>query len=147
MSNMTKLTVTINKPVEKFCELFMNPDNLKNWLTGFVSAEPISGTAGEPGSVSKLKFMERGKLVEVKETVITASPNQQYSFEMEHNDFHAKTDIRLVSFGNRTEFIQTVEFFPKGLMMKLMMPIVKGAMKKQMLNELIRLKNYTETKS
>lgn len=146
MVNMTKVTTTINKPVEKVWELFMNPDNLKHWLTGFVSAEHISGNVGETGSVSKLKFMERGKLVEVIETVMAATPNQQYSFEMEHNAFHAKTDIRLVSFGNRTEFIQTVEFFPKGLMMKLMMPIVKGAMKKQMANELINLKNFIETK-
>ncbi|HEY5774300.1 MAG TPA: SRPBCC family protein [Chitinophagaceae bacterium] len=146
MSNLTKVTITINQPVEKVWELFMNPDNLKNWLTGFVSVEPISGNTGEPGSVSKLKFMERGKLVEVTETVMAAMPNQQYSFEMEHEAFHAKTDVRLVSFGTRTEFIQTVEFFPKGFMMKLMMPIVKGAMKKQMLNELNNLKNFIETK-
>ncbi len=144
---MIKVTITINKPVEKVWELFMNPDNVKHWLTGFVSSEHISGHVGETGSVSKLKFMERGKLVEVKETVMTATPNQQYTFEMEHNAFQAKTDIRLVSFGNRTEFIQTVEFFPKGFLMKLMMPIVKGAMKKQMANELINLKNFIETKS
>ena len=144
---MTKVTITINKPVEKVWELFMDPGNLKNWLTGFVSAEPISGNVGETGSVSKLKFMERGKLIEVKETVMAATPNQQYTFKMEHNAFHAKTDIRLVSLGNLTEFIQTVEFFPKGFMMKIMMPIVKGAMKKQMANELINLKNFIETKS
>jgi len=147
MASIAKTAVTINKPVEKVWDLFMNPDNLKNWLTGFVSVEPISGNAGETGSVSKLKFMERGKLVEVKETVVAATPNQQYSFEMEHNAFHGKTDIRLVSLGNRTEFIQTVEFFPKSFMMKLMMPIVKGAMKKQMANELTNLKNFIETKS
>jgi hypothetical protein len=116
-------------------------------LTGFVSTEPVSGNAGEAGSVSRLKFMERGKLIEVKETVVAATPNQQYTFEMEHTSFHAKTDIRLVSFGNRTEFIQTVAFFPKGFLMKLMMPLVKGAMKKQMANELNNLKNFIETKS
>ncbi len=147
MANITKVTTTINKPIEKVWELFMNSDNLKNWLTGFVSVETLSGNPGETGSVSKLKFMERGKLVELKETVIAATPNQQYSFEMEHSAFHGKTDVRLVSFGNRTEFIQTVEFFPKGFMMKLMMPIVKGAMKKQMVNELNNLKNFIETKS
>lgn len=144
---MIKVTITINKPVEKVWELFMNPDILKHWLTGFVSTEHISGNVGETGSVSKLKFMERGKLVEVTETVVSATPNQQYTFEMDHNDFHAKTDIRLVSFSSRTEFIQTVQFFPKGFIMKLMMPIIKGAMKKQMTNELLNLKNFIETKS
>ena len=78
---------------------------------------------------------------------MSSTPHQQYNFEMEHTDFHAKTDIRLISFGSRTEFIQTVEFFPKGFMMKLMMPIVKGSMKKQMANELNNLKKFIETTS
>ena len=147
MAIMIKVTITINKPVEKVWELFMDPDNLKHWLTGFVSTEHITGNVGETGSVSKLKFMERGKLMEVKEIVLAATPNEQYSLEMEHNSFQAKTDIRLVSFGNRTEFIQTVQFFPKGLIMKLFMPMMKGVMKKQMANELLSLKNFIETKS
>ena len=147
MASIIKVTITINKPVEKVWELFMNPDNLKHWLTGFISAEHISGNVGQTGSMSKLKFMERGKLMEVTETVLVSTPNQQYSFEMEHKSFQAKTEIRLVSLGNRTEFIQMVEFFPKGFMMKIMMPMIKGVMKKQMANELLSLKNFIETKS
>ena len=52
MSNMIKVTITINQPAEKVWELFMNPDNLQHWLTGFVSAEHLSGNIGETGSVS-----------------------------------------------------------------------------------------------
>ena len=85
--------------------------------------------------------------MEVTETVLAATPNQQYSFEMEHKSFQAKTDIRLVSLGTRTEFIQTVEFLPRGFMMKIMMPMIKGVMKKQMANELLSLKHFIETKS
>ena len=147
MASIIKVTITINKPVEKVWELFMNPDNLKHWLTGFISAEHISGNVGQAGSMSNLKFKERGKLMEVTETVLVSIPNQQYSFEMEHKSFEAKTEIRLVSLGNRTEFIQMVEFFPKGFMMKIMMPMIKGVMKKQMANELLSLKNFIETKS
>lgn len=95
MAIMIKVTITINKPVEKVRELFVNPDNVKHWLTGFVSSEHISGHVGETGSVSKLKFLERGKLVEVKEIVMAATPNQQYTLEMEHNSFQAKTDYTL----------------------------------------------------
>ena len=59
--------------------------------------------------------------------------------------FNAETDIRLISFGSRTEMIQTVQFFPKQFMMKLLMPLIKGPMKKRMENELIRFKNLVET--
>jgi uncharacterized protein YndB with AHSA1/START domain len=147
MVNMIKVTITINHPAEKVWELFMNPGNLQHWLTGFVSAEHISGRIGETGSVSKLKFMERGKVMEVTETVLIAKPNQQYAFTMKHKTFEAETDIRFISFGQRTEMIQTVQLFPKKFFMKLLMPIVKGEMKKRMANELFKLKNFIETKS
>ncbi|MGB8193279.1 MAG: SRPBCC family protein [Chitinophagaceae bacterium] len=144
---MTKVTITINQPAEKVWELFMNSDNLQYWLTGFVSAEHFSGNVGETGSVSKLKFMERGKVMEVTETVLVVKPNQQYVFMMKHESFEAETDIRFVSFGQRTEMIQTTQFTPKGFFMKLLMPMVKGAMKKRTANELLKFKNFAETKS
>ena len=112
MANLTKVTITINQPVEKVWDKLMNPDNLKFWLTGFVSAEHISGEIGKTGCISKLKFLERGKELEVTETAVTVKPNQQYSFNMTSIPFDTATDIRLISFGSRTEMIQTVQFFP-----------------------------------
>lgn len=146
MAIMLKVTITINRPPEKVWELFMNPGNLQYWLTGFISAEHLSGNIGETGSVSKLKFMERGKVIEVTETVLIAKPNQQYACMMKHTTFEAETDIRFISFGQRTEMIQTVQFFPKGFFMKLLMPIVKGAMRNRTENELFSFKNFAETK-
>ena len=145
--SISKVTVTINRPVETVWDKLMNPDNLRFWLTGFVSAEHISGEEGKPGSVSKLKFLERGKEMEIKETAISIKPKQQYTFRMEHTSFENEVDIRLISFGSRTEMIQTVHFIPKQFFMKLMMALFKGAMKKRTENELIRFKNFVETKS
>lgn len=147
MASIIKVTINIHEPVEKVWETLMNPDALKQWLTGFVSAEPLTGTIGEKGSTSKLKLLERGKEMEIIETVLQAKPHQQYSFTMTHKTFEAETDIRLISFGQRTELIQTVQFFPKGFLMKLFVPLMKGTMKKRMANELFRLKNFIETKS
>ena len=147
MANLSKVTITINQPVEKVWEKLMNPDNLKFWLTGFVSVEHISGEIGKAGCISKLKFSERGKELEVTETAVTVKPNQQYSFNMTSISFDTATDIQLVSFGSRTEMIQTVQFFPKQFFMKLLMPLMNGTMKKRMENELVRFKNFVETKS
>jgi len=147
MASIIKVTITINSPVEKVWALLMNPDNLQHWLTGFVSAEHLTGKIGEAGSTSKLKFLERGKEMEVTETVLQVTQQQQYTFTMTHKTFEVETDIRLISFIHRTEVIQTVQFFAKGFFMKLLVPFIKGAMKKRMANELFRLKNFIETKS
>ena len=147
MANVSKVTITINQPVETVWDKLMNPDNLQYWLTGFVSAEHISGEYGKTGSVSKLKFVERGKQMEVIETAVLVKPNQQYTSNMTSTPFDVHTDIRLISFGNRTEMIQTAQYFPKQLLMKLLMPLIKGAMKKRMENELIRFKKFVEGNS
>ena len=147
MANHSKVSITINQAVETVWDKLMNPDNLKFWLTGFVSVEHVSGESGKTGAISKLKFMERGKEMEVMETVTAIKSNQQYSFTMTSTAFNAETDIRLISFGTRTEMIQTVQFFPKQFMMKLLMPLLKRTMKKRMENELIRFKNFVENKS
>ena len=147
MANIIKVTITINASPQKVWEQLMNPDNLQHWLTGFVSARHLSGTIGEAGSISQLKFMERGKEMEVTETVLFSDPDQQYTSRMESSSFSTENDIRLISFGNRTELIQTVQFHPNGFIMKLLAPLLKGEMKKRMLNELLKLKNFIEIKS
>ena len=146
MARIILVTISINTPIEKVWEKLMNPDNLKHWLTGFVSAEHLTGKIGEAGSTSKLKFLERGKEMEITETVLQVKPQQQYSFRMKSDTLETENDIRLISFGHRTELIHTVQFFPKGFFMKLFMPIIKGAMKKRMANEYFSLKNFIEAK-
>lgn len=146
MASIIKVTTTINSTSQKVWENLMNPNNLKHWLTGLLSVKHLTGTIGEAGSTSQLKFMERGKEIEVKETVLFSNPNQQYTFRMEAATFSTENDIRLVSFGNRTELIQTVQFSPNGFFMKLLTPFIKGEIKKRMLTELLKLKNFIETK-
>jgi uncharacterized membrane protein len=146
MATSIKVTVTVNAPVEKVWNDFMNPDNLKHWLTGFVSIEHMSGVIGNPGSTSKMKFIERGKEMQIIEKVLQVKPMQQYSFNMQHESVDNLVDVRFVSIGQLTEIIQAVQFSPKGILMKLIMPLMKGAMKKRMTDDLKKLKEFIESK-
>lgn len=146
MANSIKVNVTVNAPVEKVWHIFMNPDYLKHWLPGFISIEHLNGPIGKKGSTSKMKFIERGKELEVFEKILFVNPMQQYSFEMQHGTLNILTDVRFISIGQLTEIIQAVQFSPKGIFMKLMMPLMKGEMKKKMANDLKKLKEFIESK-
>ena len=146
MGILIKTSIFINEPVEKVWEIFMDPGNLQHWLTGFVSVTPLTGEPGKAGSTSNMKFIERGKEMNFIETVRQVNQMQQYSFRMEHTTFATENDIRFISFVNRTELVQTVELFPKVFFMKLVTRFMKGAMKKQMGKELLKLKIFIETK-
>jgi uncharacterized protein YndB with AHSA1/START domain len=147
MARLIKVTVTVNASVDKVWDIFMNPDYLKHWLQGLVSIEHLNGPHGKKGSTSKMKFMERGKELEIIEKVLLVNPMQQYSFDMQHQGLSTLADVRFVSIGHVTEIIQAVQFSPKGIFMKLMMPFMKGAMEKRMTNDLKKLKEFIESKN
>lgn len=146
MANSIKVTVTVNAPVAKVWGIFMNPDYLKHWLPGFVSIEHLGGTIGKEGSTSKMKLIERGKELEIIEKVLLVNPMQQYTFDMQHEGLSTLTDVRFLSIGQVTEIIQAIQFSPKGIFMKLIMPLMKGEMKKKMANDLKKLKEFVESK-
>ena len=81
--------VEINLPVQKVIELFDNPANMSKWQPGFISFEPISGTPGQPGAKSKLKYIMGKREVEMIETITVrnlpgslAAPMKQKGFLM-----------------------------------------------------------------
>jgi uncharacterized protein YndB with AHSA1/START domain len=144
MATIIKTAVTINKPVEKIWEAFINPANLPHWLSDLVSATLISGKQGLPGSKHKLVFKERGNEVTVTETVQEATPLKHFRSTMENKQMNSEVDFRFISFGNYTEIIQTVHLFPHNFLMKLWMPFIKAGVRKTLTKDLIKMKKMIE---
>jgi hypothetical protein len=63
------LSIQIDLPREKVVELFDNPENLKLWQPGFISAEHISGEKGHPGSKTRLNYKMGRREIEMIETI------------------------------------------------------------------------------
>lgn len=144
MANNITVSVQVNATVEKVWQLFMDPDTLQHWLTGFVSIAHLKGTIGQPGSKSRLEFLENGKKIEIIETVLSVRPLQQYTFLMQHTAFSAEVEVRFNPVGPMTEIVQSVTLAPIGFFMKLLSPFIQTAMKKRMNSEMLRLKAYIE---
>lgn len=144
MATVVKTSVTINRPAEQVWLAFMNTENLPYWLSGFVSVTPISGERGAVGSKSTIVLNERGKEMIITETLLELTPSRQFRCAMESKQMNSECDFRFVSFGHTTELIQTVQLHPKGLMMKFLLPFLKGSVVKTMTNDLIWLKKFIE---
>ncbi|MFT4831575.1 MAG: carbon monoxide dehydrogenase subunit G [Psychroserpens sp.] len=138
------VSIDIDKPIDKVIELFDNPDNLKAWMEGLQSFEHLSGTPGQVGARSKLKFKMGKRDVEMIETVTVRKLPQEFSgtyeaegvFNIVKNKFVKLTDTR-------TKYISEQEFEFKG-MMKIVAFLMPWAFKKQSMKSLKAFKHYAE---
>lgn len=141
MAKISKITISINAPVEKVWKVFMNPDSLKHWLTGFVSAEHLTGNPGVKGGTCKLKFIEHGKEIQVIETVLMVEPEKLYASSIYNDKFMVENEVLFTSCSNNTtELTQSTKLFPKTFALKLLAPIITPSMKKKTLDDLLKFK-------
>lgn len=136
--------IEINQPIEKVIALFDNPDNMKLWMEGLQSFEHLSGTPGQVGAKSRLRFKMGKRELEMIETITVKDLPREFSgsyemkgvFNIVKNKFVALPD-------NRTKYISEQEFQFKGFM-KLLGLLMPGAFKKQSMKYLTDFKKFAE---
>jgi uncharacterized membrane protein len=137
--------VIINVPRERVIELFDNPDNMSQWQPGLQSFEPLSGEPGQPGAKSKLVYDMNGRRVEMVETIVTRNLPEEFS-----GTYETKGVKNLVSNyfynenGDKTRWFMENEFKFSGVMM-LMSFFMRGAIRKQTLEDMHRFKAFAES--
>lgn len=134
----------INLPIARVVELFDDPENLKHWQPGLVSFEPISGTPGQPGAKSRLKYKMDKRDIEMIETITVRNLPDEFSGTYEAKGVFSivKNYFRPVS-DNKTKYINENEFQFKGFM-KLIGFLMPGAFRKESEKYLLQFKEFAE---
>lgn len=140
--------ITINKPIETVIVLFDNADNLKKWMEGLQSFEHISGTPGQPGAKSKLKFKMGSREMEMIETVTVRNLPDEFTGTYEANGVVNIVKNSFVKISDsETKYITEHEFQLQSLVMKIFAFLMPGAFKKQSMKYLTAFKNFAESQT
>ena len=136
--------IEINRPIAKVIELFDNPDNLNQWMKGLQSFEHISGTPGQVGAKSRLKFKMGNREIEMIETVTVRNLPEEFSGTYEAKGvMNSVRNIFVALPDNRTKYVSEQEFQFTGFM-KFMAWFMPGAFKKQSMKYLTDFKTFVE---
>jgi uncharacterized membrane protein len=139
--------IEIDRPIEKVVKLFDDPANMDKWMEGLQSFEPISGTPGQPGAKSRMKFKMGKREIEMIETITVRNLPAEFSGTYEAKGVFNIVKNRFVPLpGNRTKYIAENEFHFTGFM-KLIGWLMPGAFKKQSMKYLSDFKNFVERTS
>ncbi|TGL84872.1 SRPBCC family protein [Leptospira congkakensis] len=139
------VSIDINKPLDFVIQTFDDPENLKRWMKGLVSFEPISGTPGQPGAKSKLTFNHNGRKMEMEETITVKNLPKEFSgtyeisgiWNLVQNQFEALSP-------NLTRYTSVQEFRMKAPM-KWFSLLLQPMFRKQSLQHLQSFKQFTES--
>ena len=138
------LEIEINLPVNRVIELFDNADNLGKWMEGLQSFEHLSGTPGQPGAKSRLKFKMGKREMEMIETVTVRNLPDEFSGTYEAKGVFNIVKNRFIALpGNRTRYLTEQEFQLKGFM-KIIAFLMPNLFKKQSMKYLTAFKNFAE---
>lgn len=137
--------IDIDRPIKEVVEKFDNPNNLKKWMEGFQSIEPISGPPGQVGSKSKIVFQMGKRRMEMQETILTRNLPHELAFVYNVNGMNNIVRNKFESLGeNKTRVINDQEFQFKGFM-KVMGWLIPGVFKKQSMKYLVAFKKFVES--
>lgn len=138
--------IEINKPINQVIELFDNPSNMKEWMKGLESFEHISGTPGQPGAKSRLKFKMGKREIEMIETITVRNLPDEFSGTYDAKGVFNVVKIKFVKLSeSKTKYISEQEFRFSGFM-KLFGLLLPSAFKKQTLIYLEDFKKFAESK-
>lgn len=135
----------INKPAKEAWAVMMDESKMSQWLTGFKSAELISGTKNEVGAVSKITIHAEGEPELVMEETITAMKENEHmgmAFDMEM--MSSKLDMYFEEKNGKTIFRSKAESQGKGIFWKSMFALMGSTMAEENLKTMENLKKVIE---
>ena len=139
-------SVNIEKPVARVVKLFDNPDNLRHWQDGFISATLISGKQGTKGAKSKLKIQAGKNIIELTETILVKNLPQELTALYEHTQMDNTVTHRFTPLSpNSTRWTSEIEYTRfREWIPRLMANLFPGMFRKQTQKWLNNFKRFAE---
>jgi len=139
-------SIDINVPVDTAVALFNDPSRYKDWQSGFVSYETISGKPRTAGAVSIVKYINGRHKIELTETIRVMNPPAEITGLYEHkHGSNTMINIFTALPGNATRYTTGVgDMKTKGFLPGLMAFLMPGMMKKRNQEWLEHFKAFAE---
>jgi len=137
--------LVLDRGREEVWKAFDNPVNMKKWQPTLRSFEPVSGTPGQVGAVSKLTYDEKGRTIVLTETItMRRHPDAfagTYDSGMGLNSLENKFTEESPG---RTKWVMDSEFTFRGVW-KLLAPVMRKAFQKRVREDMERFKSMLES--
>ena len=137
-------TVEIAQPPEVIAEAFLDPDNAVYWTKDLERFEVITRKPDLVGSVAHLHYRQNDQTYIMEDVLKEYIPNEYFRSEVTGGGLKAQVETWLRAKNDSTEV--TIRWSGSGnrLIMRLLLPFLRSAMRRQMGSELECFKTLVE---
>lgn len=136
--------VTINKPITQVWDFFIDESKTKLWQPTYLSTEVIEGKRGEVGSKNKMKFNNKGKVMEMMEEIVEKIPNKKFTAIYRAPNVYNYNEIEFSSVNQDQTHLKMITEFKFSSFMKIIGFVFRGAFVKESQNNLDLIKSACE---
>jgi hypothetical protein len=141
-----KLELPIHKPRVDVWKAFDNTENIRKWQPTLIKFEPVSGTPGQPGAISKLTYEEGGREFTLIEKITHCNEPSSFDGIYENNFIDNIVRNKFIERGqHQTLWVTETEFRFKTLIMKIMGPLMKKNFVARTQKDMERFKEMAES--
>ncbi len=149
------ISMEIALPLERVAQLLADPAQMPKWLRGLVLHEPVSGTHGQVGTISRVVMQMGNQKIVATETITRREPVDlheipkgsvvHYEREIVADGMWSAARERLTEAAPETTLWQSEnEYRFSGLMMRLVGFLMPGAFRKQSQQHMQDFKAFAE---
>ena len=142
---VSEFRIEIDRPLSEVYAAFNNPANLPRWITGLQRTEPIRGTPGQVGAQTRQIYLERGRIVELIETITAHEPMKRFAGEIAGQGVNCAIHVEFVDRGSSTVVVAGCDVRSRSFMLSLMLPFVRSSIRKRQGADFERFKRLLET--
>jgi len=141
---VSEFRIEIDRPLSEVYAAFNNPDNLPRWISGLQRTEPISGTPGQVGAKTRQIYLERGRIIELVETITVHERMKRFAGEIAGQGVNCAIQVEFVDRGRSTLVVAGSDVRSRSIMLRLMLPFVRASIRKRQGGDLERFKSLVE---
>ena len=141
-----KVSIVIDRPVEVVVAALMDPDNHPYWTTDLERFEVAERRPGEVGSIGRLHYSQKGRSYVMEDKLLYCEPDKKYVSQVSGDAISAVVETVLESSEAGTRMSITWSGRGKTLVLRVLLPFLRGKMVRQSQAELARFKELVETR-
>ena len=141
----TRISTRINKSNDIVYQAFINPDNMLKWSTDLEKFEIIKGKFGEIGATARLHYNQKGRKHTMEDRLEYIDPGRKIISRVSGEGMVVRVEINFSSINDETEIEILWNGTGSKLLLKIILPFLRGMIRNRAQAELDKFKSLVET--